>query len=166
MITRRNFIKGSIWANIFLWSSGFLIQGCRRKGVEGLKFLSERESLTLSQFAMRVLPPGGEIPLSAEDTEVVQKIDSALSIEDRHIQKQFSGALFVFEYAPLFSLRFSRFSSLPEDAQIKVMKEWSKSRLLIKRSIFNAMKDLCMFMYYTTPAVWQYMDYDGPLIKR
>ncbi len=143
-----------------------MIQGCKRKGLEGLKFLSNRESLTLSQFALRILPPGGNIPPSAEEVQVVEKIDDALSIEDKDIQKQFSGALFIFEYAPLFSLNFSRFSSLSEDAQIQVMKEWSKSRWLIKRSIFNAIKDLCMFMYYTTPAVWQYMDYDGPLVKR
>lgn len=166
MITRRYFIKGAVWANVFLWSSGFLIQGCKKKGLEGLKFLSNGESLTLSQFALRVLPPGGDIPSSAEETQVVKKIDEALSIEDKDVQKQFSGALFIFEYASLLSLRFSRFSALDEAEQIRVMREWSQSRWLVKRSIFNAMKDLCMFMFYTTPSVWQYMGYEGPLIQR
>lgn len=166
MITRRNFIKGSIIANVFLWSSGFLIQGCKKKSTGEFKFLSDTESSTLNQFAQRVLPPGGDIPLSAEDARVVRKIDEALSIEDKDIQKQFSAALFIFEFAPLLSLKFSRFSNLSEDDQIQVMKDWSESRWLIKRTIFNAMKDICMFMFYTTPDVWKFMGYDGPLVQR
>jgi hypothetical protein len=166
MLTRRSFIKGSLLTNFFLLSSGFVLQGCRRKETSELRFLSQSEAQTLSQFAQRVLPPGGDIPLSAEETQVVNKIDNALSVEDKDTQKQFTAALFIFEFAPLLSLHFSRFSNLSEENQIKVMNGWMRSRWDIKRNIFNALKDLCMFMYYTTPSVWQYMGYEGPLIKR
>lgn len=166
MISRRNFIKASVLSNILLIFSGTLIQGCKKRQLSDLKYLSEREANTLRNFSMRLIPPGGDIPLSADDVGVVKKIDEALSLEDKDIQKQFSAALFIFEFLPLFSLRFSRFSALPEDSQIELMNEWSKSRWLVKRSIFNAIKDLSMFMFYTTPDVWKYMGYDGPLVKR
>jgi len=166
MLTRRNFIKTSIMGNLFLLTSGMVIQGCKSKPIAGLKFLSNTEADTLRIFSLRLIPPGGDIPLSSDDVEVVKKIDEALSMEEKDVQKQFSGALFLFEYAPLFSRKFSRFSSLSESDQIEVMREWGQSRWLIKRSIFNAMKDLCMFMFYTTPAVWKYMGYEGPLVQR
>lgn len=166
MITRRNFIKGSIVGNLLLLSSGPIIQGCKRSVSGGYKFLSDSEAETLRAFTMRLIPPGGPIPPSAEDVGVVRKIDEALAQEDRDVQKQFSMALFLFEFAPLFSRKFARFTNLSESDQVEVMKNWSRSRWQLKRNVFNAMKDLSMFMYYTTDSVWQYIGYDGPLVGR
>lgn len=166
MLSRREFIKKSILANLFLWSTGLFVQGCKKKILNNFKFLSEDEVNLLRIFSLRLIPAGGDIPLSAEDVNLVEKIDSALYIEEKDIQKQFSGALFIFEYAPLLSFKFKKFSSLTESEQITIMKSWSQSRWLIKRTIFNAMKDLCMFMYYTTPGVWVHIGYEGPLIQR
>jgi len=67
---------------------------------------------------------------------------------------------------PLTDFVFSRFTRASGEAQDKVLKAWSESRIDLRKQGFAALKGLCMVAYYRHDETWALLGYDGPLVKK
>ncbi len=61
---------------------------------------------------------------------------------------------------------FRRFSLRPLDERREVLESWSLSELGLKRQLFQAMRRLSLFSYYSDPVTWSHTGYDGTWVGR
>ena len=168
--TRRSLLKRGLLggALLALGGGGFLL--CRRtKPIAGplkkpLKVLDEVELAVLSAIAARVIPARTGMP-STEDLGLALRADLVLSQVDPSAAKEVKQLLKLFENALtgfLFGARVRPFTQLPEAEQDQVLQEWQTSRLMLRRTGFQALRTLITAAYYGSPETWSATGYPGP----
>jgi hypothetical protein len=89
----------------------------------------------------------------------------SLSRTAREAQSDVAGLLGLFENALpglLFDGRVTPFTALDPDAQDRVLESWRDSRLVLRRSGYQALRKLCLGAYYAEPRAWPALKYGGP----
>jgi hypothetical protein len=100
-------------------------------------------------------------------TAGLASIDAALAGMHDDVVTQLHYALLLFEYGPpVFSGHFSTFSGLEAAAQDEYLRGWAESRFATRRLVFQALKNLSYFGYYSQDATWKGIHYDGPWVPR
>jgi hypothetical protein len=157
--TRRKFIKETIIGVIALGFGG----ATRRTdplnpGFSEYRYFSAHEAEIFQAIAERII---GKVPL---DVDVVRRADLFLAEEDEEIREQIHQLLTVFNapfFTFLFDLRFSSFITMSPGDQDSYLEDWMTSSLAFRRTGFQALKRLCVSMYYTDEQSWESIGYEG-----
>jgi hypothetical protein len=167
--SRRGFLKGTLAGSAILAGAGLLPSGCTKyeKPDTALQVLDAKEFSTLQAAVDRIIgePSPGE--LSATAANVADQFDAMLVKMPKTVRDQVKQMLQVFEHGPqIFFFSFKRFTELsPEDQDLHIT-SWMESNLAFRKTVFWALKKIAMAVYYSTPAVWPSVDYDGPWLGR
>lgn len=165
-LSRRSFIKTSLWGLLLLSAVGCLPLSCRRRFHEGARVLGTAEGETLLRATEALLPPRASLPQPAE-LACVEAVDRLMQPMSRGLRRQIKLMLRFLEWAPvifLFSIR--RFSQLGVDGRREVLTFLSQSRFSLLRQIFTGVKALGLTGYYTQDETWKAIGYDGPWVGR
>lgn len=149
--------------------AALLRQTTRDRPARKPALLSDGERRVLNALLAQYCQPDHDDLPAPETLPLVAAVEHHM----RHLpvvaQQQFRDLLLVFEYAtPLFAPqhRTLRFSSLPSDAQMRLLDDWATSRLVPRRATFHGLKTLCMLAYWSNSATWAAIGYDGPLLDQ
>jgi hypothetical protein len=168
-ISRRRFLKETLLGTAFLSTARFLPSAAVAAEAltripDTLLYFSPKEFLIFEAIADRIIgaSPTG-LPGSA-DVGVAARADQFLHRADPEIQEQFHQLLTVFN-APLFTFlfdfRFSSFLSMSPEDKDSYLEDWMTSVLGIRRTGFQALKRICMSMFYTHRSSWSEIGYEG-----
>jgi len=144
--------------------SGILFADDLTRVPQNLVYFSPKEFLIFEAAADRLIgppPPGhsGSVEIGG-----AARADQFLSGADPEVQEQFHQLLTVFN-APLFTFlfdfRFSSFLSMSPEDKNSYIEDWMTSSLGVRRSGFQALKRVCMSMFYTHSSSWKEIGYEG-----
>ena len=123
-----------------------------------LRQLSAREYALVRCAAEAAFPPGGPIPLSGIDARIPEHIDrylAALPARNRVLIR----LLFVLiEHATLLFKApgwdgWRRFSALSLEQRIAVLEGWARSKIQVRRLVFQGLRAVLTMGYFACPAV-------------
>lgn len=121
--------------------------------------LSPRRFRTLAAVAEAIVPRGGEIPHSASDVGVPERLDALLAGLDPSARKLLDRSLRAWEWSTVFSRSLRPFSRLSPAARAAATERARKSRIPIKGQILQALKHYCLNTWASTPPVEEALGY-------
>lgn len=171
-LSRRALLKRGLFGGLILGMGG--VFAYQQSGYElskdkadSLKVLNAKEFLVLQAIAARVMAGDEEGTPGPEELGVAEWIDGYLKRQSPWVQKDFRMLLNAIEHAgPMMDFEFSRFTRMSAAAQDRVLGNWARSRLSLRKQGFSALKGLCVMAYYRHPKTWDLLGYDGPLVKK
>ncbi len=114
-----------------------------------------------------MLPKTDAIPVDPGSMDLPRAFDEFLSNEPEQNVKDLQKALVLVEFGPLvFDKRVTTFSRLPEDERSAHWASWGSSDNLLRRQVSIAMRKFFNLVYFDHEAVWPYIGYPGPSLKR
>jgi hypothetical protein len=166
-LTRRSLLRKGILGTVLLVVGGGVAVSVRRgrKGPaprEALRVFSEREHAVFAAMAERVIVSASPSPT---EIDVAGRADRAMALALPSVQKEFKQLLGLFENGVAGALTgtgFAPFTSSSRKAQDARLEAWSRSRLPVLRTGYQAMKRLAVACYYSHPATWKAIGYSGP----
>ena len=129
-----------------------------------LLVLSSDEYAIFTAVAERVVAVDEDAP-SVGDVDVAGRADAAMALWPAAVQREFRQLLRLFESAltgvvTLTGLApFTGSDALTQDARLLA---WSRSRVAVFRTGYQAMKRLACACYYAAPESWPVTGYPGP----
>jgi hypothetical protein len=159
-LSRRGLIKRGVLggALLALGGSGLL---AAREGLtlplppEGLQVLGPREYATLQAMARRAFPARPGWP-DADTAKVALTADGLLAKGDPSVAAEVKQLLGLFDNALagfLFAGRVTPFSLLSPEAQDAAIAGWRDSKLVVRRTGYQALRTLVYSAYYLHPGV-------------
>ncbi|MEZ4221028.1 MAG: hypothetical protein R3B13_08865 [Polyangiaceae bacterium] len=126
--------------------------------------LGRREVTTVDALVSALLPTDGGLP-AGDTLGLTEAVDEQLWAAAPTLRGEFMLALALVEYAPFAFGYWSRFSTCSAETRETVF----EAMLVSKRDSFarvaSAIKQLLAIVYYTNPATWTVLGYDGPWVK-
>ncbi len=114
----------------------------------------------IEQLAGRLIPAGGLIDVSVEETDAYKAVARYLRDLDSGSRLGIKALLLAFDLAPfLFIQRFSRFTRLSPQEQELYLHDWSDSRLYYRRMVVVLLKTIIGLGFYNDPLVLEKMDF-------
>jgi hypothetical protein len=167
--SRRKFLKQTVLGGAFLtvtriFPRDFLFAQSTEGIPTDLRYFSAQEYLILQALAERIIGPPAYGGPSANDIDVARHADQFLATADVEIQDQFHQLLTVFNapfFTFLFDLRFSSFINMAPEDKDSYLEDWMTSNLALRRTGFQALKRLCLSMFYTDSRSWKEIGYEG-----
>lgn len=161
---RRTFIKrGLVGGAILLLGggAGLALAPTKEQATPAgpLLALEPRGFQVLVAVAKRVLPAG------ADAASVAQQVDSLLSRAAPESQKDFGRLLMLFENALpglLFDGHVLPFTRLSPESQDAVLLRWRDSKLTLRRTGYQALRRICLAVFYADEASWPALGYHPP----
>lgn len=158
-LSRRSLLKRGLFGGALLavgGSTALALRGGLELPLppEGLKVLGAREYATLQAIARRALPDRKGWP-TADEARVAFLADGVLAASDPAIAKEVRQLLGLFDNALvgfLFGGHVRPFSRLSPEEQDEVLGEWQRSKLILRRTGFWALRTLVHASYYGTTA--------------
>jgi hypothetical protein len=182
METRRGVLKKTIGGAALLAAAGAVpvaLRGTRLRPVaRPLRFFTPAEYAVFAAVADRVLafdpatPRPADVrvgarppPPSPDEVGVAAKADAFLAGVDANSAADFKQLLALLDNG-LFSLLGGGpprpFTRMSADDQDRTLLSWSRSRLAVKRTGFQALKRLTAAIYFGSPETWASVGYAGP----
>ena len=168
-VTRRKFLKESLFGVAFLSSSRFIPSEALPDNElsqvpKDLAFFSPREYLIFDAIAERIigLPSTGQP--SVKDVGVASRADQFLAGADPEVQDQLHQLFTVFNapfFTFLFDFRFSSYLNMSAPDKDSYILDWMTSRLGFRRTGFQALKRVSLSMFYTDNRSWKEIGYEG-----
>ena len=124
--------------------------------------------LALDAFAFSVVTAATPAILQRPDADAhasAIKVDAALSFAAPEAQaefRDFTRALNSSLLGTLLDGRVTPFLALSGNARADALEHWRFSRLLVRRSGYQALKKLVCAAYYASPSTWAGVGYAGP----
>jgi len=165
ILSRRRFLRLSLWAGGFLFMGGAGLLALRgwAPPMRGLRALTDREYRTLAALARALFPEGGAFPVGASDVDLARAFDAFLADEPEWNRTDLRRALFLLEIGPMvFEGRPRTFDRLSPEERLAHFERWSVAGLT-RRQVATAFRRFLSLVFYDTPAVWPHIGYDGPL---
>lgn len=167
--SRRGVLKKGIFGGLLLAAGGAAWVALRPGKHEpepagGRVALSPREYAALAAVARRLLPRGGTWP-APETVGVAQACDKVIARLDEISRVELRQLLNLLESGLsglLSAVSAQPFTLMGPEDQDAVLEGWRKSRLMLKRSGFHALRSLAVGVYFADPTVWPAMGYPGP----
>jgi hypothetical protein len=120
--------------------------------------LSARELALVRAAAEAAFPPGGPIPLSGIDARIPEHVDrylAALPARNRVLIRLLfvliEHATWIFK-APGWD-GFRRFSALTLEQRMAVLEGWARSKIHVRRLVFQGLRAVLTMGYFACPAV-------------
>jgi len=162
-IGRRGLLRATVSGTILLACAALLPAGCRSypEPPVPLQFFSRDEYAVFLAIARAMLG------LDGEAVDVAAEADRLIAKMDRTVRRDIHWILRIFEHGThFFDLKGKRFTRLTRDDQEAYLGGWMTSSLGARRIVFRALKLISALGYYTLPATWTAIGYDGPWIGR
>lgn len=167
-ITRRSLLKRGLWGGALLAVGGagaLAFRGTRLAPPppEGLQVFDLAQYSVMDAFCRRVVTPL-QGP-SAEELRVAFNADRVLTRASPDVQKEVKQLLGLFENALaglLFAGVTQPFTRLSPQAQDEVIRDWSVSRLELRRTGYQALRTIALASYYGADETWAASSYPGP----
>ncbi|MGB2868114.1 MAG: gluconate 2-dehydrogenase subunit 3 family protein [Bacteroidota bacterium] len=167
-LSRRGFLKETAFGALALtaarWvpaSTTSLLPG---ETARQLEYFSAHEYVVVEAVAERIVGSPDSNGVDASHIGVAMRADKFLATADPEIQEQFHELLTVFN-APLFTFlfdfRFSSFLNMTPEDKDSYLEDWMTSVLGFRRQGFQALKRICMSMFYTDSRTWAETGFDG-----
>lgn len=102
------------------------------------------------------------LPDPAQAGLLAAEVDAFLATDDVAVAEQLPVALLVLEH----SAAVRGFHRLPIARRQAVLEGWERSRLVLRRQIFQALRRTAVMSFFAHPSNWAAMGYDGPLVGR
>jgi len=167
MPSRRRFLRQTLFGTAALTAARpFTSFAGSPEEPPDLRFFSAGEHAVIAAVASRLLGIDGDPAAGSPPIDVAHRADRFLAAEDPEIQDQLHLLLTIFnsEFAAVvFALRFTSFIDMQPQAQDEYLEGWMTSRLGFRRTGFQALKRLCMSMYYTHPSAYAAIGYTPAL---
>lgn len=125
--------------------------------------LSEKELAVLSVAAETLVGAIPGLP-SIHETRTPARIDRELSLSRGTLLSDMKASLLYLEYSPLMGTSLSRFSSMGAQEREAHLRALSRSEDPLERAIYNGVRFLVFFFYYTDPRTWAHLGYEGPQV--
>lgn len=125
-----------------------------------LLVLDERAFAVLAAIAARVV-----VAPAADPVDIAHVIDRALARAVPEARADVRQLLALFDNAlagALLDGRLRPFTALDADGQDAVLRAWRDSRLVLRRSGYKALRNLCATSFYRQEKAWAQAGYDGP----
>ena len=107
------------------------------------------------------------LPAEADAATLVEGVDRFLASGDPVLGGQLRLALHVLEhFGGAGPFAFRRFSRLPVARRAAVLGAWQRSAFTPKRQIAAAVRKVAVFTWWSSPASWPSIGYDGPWVSR
>lgn len=165
---RRGFLKKGLFGGALLAAGGLGWVALRPGKYEplpaGMLVLHQREYSVLMAVARRLLPSGGNWPtpekleVGVRADHVLAKVDETGRIEVRQLLNLLESGL----SGLLSGVGITPFTAMSAQQQDAVLEDWGRSRLLLKRTGFHALRGLVLAVYFGNPDVWASVGYGGP----
>ena len=166
---RRSFLKKGIFGGLVLAVGGAGFLASRRSRAvalpeQGLLVLDSTDYAVLMSIAARLVPGGEgfpsvqEVKVGVNADRILARVDASAAKEVKQLLKLFENALAGF----IFGGRIRPFTSLSTSEQDEVLGEWQSSRLQLRRTGFQALRDLAIAGYFSSPLSWPAVHYPGP----
>ncbi len=131
------------------------------------KPLSVSQRDTLDALCRRIVPAAYEAPVA--NIDLTAAVEAQLSASDPTVQRQLALLLTIFGNALVCAAaggRLLRFSQVPAVKQDELLHSWERSRLGVRRTIFQAFRRLIVSTWYAQPESHASIGYRGPLHRR
>lgn len=172
-LTRRSMIKRGLFGGglLLLGGAGFLaVRPSKKEPLpkEPLTSLSAAEYALVMALARRIVAPqpkpGSGMP-SVEQVNVGVNVDAILARADEGVRRELRQLMGLFENGLaelLFAGAVAPFTQLSPEHQDQVLSGWRESRLVLKRTGYQALRTLVLAGYYASPMIWPAVGYEGP----
>jgi len=169
MNSRRKFLKQTL-DGVLLLGVARLVPQSALHGEElppvpkDLQYFDPHEYRVVRAIAGRMVGPASGGAPDEGEIDVAGRADVFLSTADPEIRDQIHQLLTVFNapfFTFLFDFRFSSFLNMSPQDKDSYLEDWMKSILALRRTGFQALKRLCMSMYYTDSRSWKEIGYEG-----
>ena len=171
-VDRRTFLKRGLIGGGVLVLAGTLPFAFRTTAIgrgprRALRLLSREQYAVLAAACARLVPGDGAGPAwpTAEAVDCAGKIDALLATCHPDVGKDFQRLLRVFEsglvgtFVAASPRPFTRATPADQDARLEA---WRRSRVMMLRSGYQALKRLAHASYYSAPEVYARIGYPGP----
>jgi len=129
------------------------------KSVPAIK-LSAGSRRVMESLADAIIPSGEPGRPGALDLGLVDNLMEWLgSLPGGGAPRGFVFICWMWEFSPIWSGRFARFSSLSLEDRICILESWEHSRLTPRRLALFGLKALLMVAFYNNPEVWPSIGY-------
>jgi Gluconate 2-dehydrogenase subunit 3 len=169
--SRRTFLRRGLFGGALLSLGGAGLLAARQGTPvalppEGLLVLGPREYAVVHAIARHALPDRAGFP-SADEARVAFHVDRVLARALPDVADEVKQLLGLFDNALasfLFGGRTQAFTALPHAEQAEVLEGWRTSRLVLRRTGFQALRTLVHAAYYGNPVTWTAVGYPGPRV--
>ncbi len=150
-------------ALLLLGGSGLALYPPSRAGgapTAPLLALDGRAFQVLVAVAARIVTAAGADPVA-----IAHGVDRALSYALAETQSDVRALLGLFENALagfVFDLRLTPFTRLSPSAQDAALESWRTSRLVVRRTGYQALRKLCLASFYVQESSWPELRYAPP----
>lgn len=169
METRRGFLRKGLVGGVLLALGGSAFLTLRRtrraaRPRDPLLVLSLDEYAIFAAVAARVVAVDGDSP-PTDAVDVAGRADAAMALWPDSVQREFRQLLRLFENALLGAATgtgFAPFTGSEARRQDARLAAWSRSRIAIFRTGYQAITRLACTCYYAAPDAWPATGYPGP----
>lgn len=166
LLTRRSLLKKGLFGGLLLAAGGgtvLALRGGKREAPPDLQ-LQVLDLLEYSVFcavAARLVPvPGALSPrqVSSQVDVILTRAQPGARREVKQLLRLLNNGLLGF----LFDGRPAPFVALSPSEQEGILKGWRDSRILLRRTGYQALRTLALAGYYSSPLSWPETAYPGP----
>jgi hypothetical protein len=166
-LSRRSLLRLTAVSGLALTTGCARVFG-RKEAPEALRYvhLTEEEVRIVSKFTRAVLPTARHgLPDCITEVPTVKNVDIMVGNMAPTQRDLLALGLWVFEYRPMASFKFSRFSRLDDErahAYVVAMQEGA----FFERGLTTTIKALITLNYWRDPRTWDALEYSGPVSER
>ncbi len=114
----------------------------------------------------RIIPAGGEIPYTLEDTRGIPFLEKYIQDLPGSSATGIKALLIIFDLCPpLFIFKPRRFVNLSSDDQDIYILNWHNSRIYWRRMVVLLLKTLFGMGYYNDPKVLEHLGWYDPCLE-
>ena len=166
-LSRRSLLRLTAVSGVALTAGCARVFG-RRDAPEALTYvnLTEDEVRVVTQFTRAVLPTKRHgLPDSLNEIPTIKNMDIMVGNMDPTQRKLLALGLWVYEYRPMASFKFKRFSSLDEDRALAYVVAMQEG-VFFERGLTTTLKALVTLNYWRDSRTWDALGYEGPVTER
>ncbi len=161
-LSRRRLLRLIFWTPVAWVLARFWPWGCAPSNSrpERLKILNASEARVLQTLANLSIPPGGTIPLGAQDFDIPHLCEKWLGIWPREIALFAKVLIRVIEWAPFLVIgKGARMTHLSPELQELYLERFSNHRWYPLRNMIRLPRALCFNAFYGASEVKEAMGY-------
>jgi hypothetical protein len=166
-LSRRSLLRLTAVSGLALTTGCARVFG-RKEAPEALRYvnMTEAEIRVVTKFTRAVLPTARHgLPDCIDEIPTIKNVDTMVGNMAPTQRDLLSLGLWVYEYRPMASFKFSRFSSLDDErahAYVVAMQEGA----FFERGLTTTLKALVTLNYWRDSRTWDALDYWGPVTER
>jgi hypothetical protein len=166
-LNRRGFLRGVAGGTAAIALASALPAGCAadyaQSGVDGvpLRALSPKEYAVARAAAEAMLQ---DVPVPP--ARIAATIDRELAAMGEPVRGDMKTVFMLLEHLTFLDGRIRRFSALPPDARLDILRGWARSRFTLRRAAFQATRSFIYFFAYSDDATRPLTGFGGPWPER